>query len=77
MPPKPRNSRSEFFGRLAYYAIGFSIGLVFLTLWKMERRAIVARETQAAQEAHDQAVRRQAEELGTPAPVHAPPEPVN
>lgn len=72
--PTPQ-ARSEFLTRLAYYAMGLSIGLVMLGLWQMERRSLLARSAAEAQAQQAEMARKQAEQLGLPPPESAKPAP--
>lgn len=66
------SARSEFLGRLAYYMMGLSIGLVLLGLWQMQRRSLVARSAEEARVQQQRTAEEQARQLGLPPP--APPE---
>ena len=67
------SSRSEFLGRLAYYMMGLSIGLVLLGLWQMQRRSLVARSAEEARVQQQQTAEEQARRLGLPPPSPAEP----
>ncbi len=60
--------------RLGFYMIGVSIGLVLLGLWQMERRSLLARSQAEAQAQQAELARKQAEQLGLPAPASVQPQ---
>lgn len=73
MPLPSSKARSEFFGRLAYYMIGISIGLVMLGLWQMQRRSIIARGAATHEAQRAEAIRQQEQDIE--ARLNKPPAP--